>query len=70
MALSLPPSLKMNPIEWERWSDAETARKKAVTGLKQPPFNVTTNPFLGKLTACCTRGPQNALGAPTLPSTV
>lgn len=51
LALSLPPSLKMNPIEWERWSDAETARNKALTGPKQTPFCVTTNTYLGELTA-------------------
>lgn len=46
----------MNPIEWERWSDAETARNKALTGLKQPPFCMTTNTSLGELTAGNTRG--------------
>lgn len=56
LALSLPPSLKMNPIEWERWSDAETARNKALTGLKKPPFCMTTNTCLDELTACNTRG--------------
>lgn len=56
LALSLPPSLKMNPIEWERWSDAETARNKALTGLKKPPFCMTTNTSLDELTARNTRG--------------
>lgn len=51
LALSLPPSLKMNPIEWERWSYTETARNKALTGLKQTPFCMTTNTSLGELTA-------------------
>lgn len=51
LALSLLPSLKMNPIEWERWSDAETARNKALTGLKQTPFCMTTNTSLGEMTA-------------------
>lgn len=51
LAVSLLPSLKMNPIEWERWSDAETARNKALTGLKQTPFCMTTNTSLGELTA-------------------
>lgn len=56
LALSLPPSLKMNPIEWERWSDAETARNKALTGLKQPPLCMTTNASLAELTAGNIRG--------------
>lgn len=51
LALSLPPSLKMNPIEWERWGDRETARNKALTSLKQMPFCMTTNTYLGEKTA-------------------
>ena len=55
----------MNPIEWERWSDAETARNKALTGLKQTPFCVTTNTYLGELTAGNSKGgdPRNALSS-------
>lgn len=67
LALSLPPSLKMNPIEWERWSDAEAARNKALTGPKQAPFCMTTNTSLGVLTAGILRGvggPRNALSSP------
>lgn len=64
LALSLPPSLKMNPIEWERWSDAETARNKALTGPKQTPFCVTTNTYLGELTA----GNSKRGGPPKMPS--
>lgn len=59
----------MNPIEWERWSDAETVRNKALTGLKQTPFCMTTNTSLGELTACNSRGgPQNAPSSPSAPT--
>lgn len=51
-----PPSLKLNPIEWEKWSDAETVRNKALTGLKQTPFCMTTNTSLGVLTVGNLRG--------------
>lgn len=49
-------SLKMNPIEWEGWSDTGTARNKALTGLKRPPFCATTNTSLSELTAGGTEG--------------
>lgn len=70
LALSLPPSLKMNPIEWERWSDAEAARNKAVTGLKQAPFCMTTNTSLGVLTAGILRGGVGTPKCPLLPSSL
>lgn len=46
----------MNPIEWERWSDAKTAKNKALTGLKQLPYCMTTNTSLAELTAGNIRG--------------
>lgn len=36
-----PPSLKLNPIEWEKWSDAETVRNKALTAPKQTAWQQT-----------------------------
>lgn len=62
-----PPSLKMNPIEWERWSDTETTRNKALTGLKQTPFCMTTNTSLGELTAGNLRGDQKMPSPPLYP---
>lgn len=67
LALSLLPSLKMNPIEWERWSYAETARNKALTVLKQTPFCMTTNTSLGALTAGNLRGDPKMPSPPPLP---
>lgn len=54
-ALSLLPSLKMNPIVPERWRDRqrvrERGRERSLTCLKQVPFCMTTNKTLDVLTA-------------------
>lgn len=68
MALSLSPSLKMNPIEWERWSDAKTAENKALTGLKQLPYCMTTNTSLAEQTAGNIRGSPKCPVFSTAPS--
>lgn len=56
-----PPIIKNDPHRvGGRRSDAEAARNKAVTGLKQKPFCMTTSTSLGELTAGNTRGRRNA----------
>lgn len=58
-----PPIIKIEPYWVREMSDTETAWNKALTGLQQTPFCMTTNTSLGVLTVGNLRGggSQNAL---------